>query len=160
MTSNALHSYIFISTFVLGIITSCITLENSGVTDPLSFSVLKPSLIDTFKTIFDVSAIRIALEFSTVTKNENGSIEFMVHVNSSNYNETQRIENITTDSNFTTFIQNVTRDRHNLTLEVKKATSRMPEPYLGTFIHSTNTRTPMGYLNTNYEVAIKLFKES
>ena len=75
----------------------------------MSFSFLKPHLIDIFKTIFDVSAIRVSLEFSRVTENENASLEFMVHVKSSNYDETQRIENITKDIKFTTLIQNETR---------------------------------------------------
>lgn len=138
---------LFLLFVFLGIITSCIRLGNSGVTDSLSFSVLKPHLIDTFKTIFDVSAIRISLEFSRVIENVNASIEFMVHVNSSNYDETQRIENITKDINFTNLIQNETRGRHNLSLQVEEATFDMTQPYLGTFIHLTNTMTLMGYLN-------------
>ena len=137
--------YLYFYAF-LGIITSIISIENSGITDSLSFSVLKPHLIDTFKTIFDVSAIRISLEFSRAIKNDNASIEFMVHVNSSNYDETQRIENITKDINFTILIQNETRGHHNLSLQVEDATFDMTQPYLGAFIHSTNNVTPMGYL--------------
>ena len=129
----------------------------------MSFSFLKPQLIDIFKRIFDVSAIRVSLEFSRVTENENASLEFMVHVKSSNYDETQKIENITKDVNFTTLIQNETRGSHNSNLVVKEAFFLKRQPYLGTFIHSSNTRTPIANLNISivrcYRIIIKLFIE-
>ena len=102
----------------------------------MSFSELKPHLIDTFKKIFHVSPIEIALEFSKVTKDGQPNAEFLVHVKSYNYEDTEKIKNITTASNFTALIENVTNEDDRLNMvEVQKAFFSAKQLYLRTFIH-------------------------
>jgi len=113
------------------IITSLISIENSGIKDSLSFSESKPYLIDTFKKIFVVSPIDISLEFSKVTKNGKPNVEFFVHVKSSDYEETEKIKNITNASNFTALIKNVANEDNRLKhVEVKTAAFSSTRFYL------------------------------
>ena len=102
----------------------------------MSFSELKPHLIDTFKKIFVVSPNDIALEFLKVTNYTKPKVEFLVHVKSSDYEETEKIKNIISDSNFAARIENVTNeDDRSKDVEVKTAALRTTRFYLGTFIH-------------------------
>ena len=72
----------------------------------------------------------------------------MVHVKSSDYEETEKIENITSGSNFAALIENETNEDDRLKhVEVKTAAFRTTRFHLGTFIHSTITRNLSTHLN-------------
>ena len=130
----------------LGIITSSITIGNSSS----SFFELKPHLIDIFKKIFNVSAIRIAVELSQVTKKSISNIEFLVHVRSFNYEETEGIKNITEDANFTAIIKNYTEiygDEKFKNITVENAYHVEKQLDLGMPTYSTSCRHPNSHLN-------------
>ena len=119
-----------------------------------------------FKKIFNVSAIRIALEFPKVTKKSISNTEFWVHVRTFTTKESEGIKNMTKDANLTAIIKNYTKSHEveklkNITVESANHVDEQLE--LGTLIYSNSCMHPNSNLNCfllqRHKIIVNLFIE-
>ena len=103
-----------------------------------------------FKKIFNVSAIRIALELSKVAKKSISKTDFLVHIRTFTKKETEGIKNMTKDANFTDIIKNYMENREDEKLKnitVENANHVDEQLDLGTLIYLNSCRHPNSHLN-------------